>query len=278
MRCCKICAKTAEWRPEDPSHFCLQGTQTRSQRWLQLHLQYHNWCMVMTMRLSSSRHRSHQIHRDRKKRVNFAAMSMLIIFFDTQGIVHKEFAPTGQTVNWNFTVRFWSGKVRAFGANIQTSGRTQLVSPPWCACSHITHSTIPDFQKHYSDSQPTPHSPDIAPCKFFLFPKMKLQLKVHHFDMTEEIHAESQEVINTHLRTSRDAWNHEKYAGIAVHTPKGTTMKETVETRSYGKKLFCGQIPWLLYTRPRGLLWRSRWKLGVTVRNFFYGQIPQSFG
>jgi len=39
---CKSCTKTAEQRPEGPSRFCLQGTQTTSQRWPQLHLQYHN--------------------------------------------------------------------------------------------------------------------------------------------------------------------------------------------------------------------------------------------
>jgi hypothetical protein len=47
---------------------------------------------------------------------------------------------------------------------------------------------------------------------------------------------------HSHLRTSRDAWNHGKHAGITVYMPKGTTSKET-ETRSYGKKLFYGQIP-----------------------------------
>ena len=36
---CEICAKTAERRPEGPSRFCLQGTQTTSQRRPQLHLQ-----------------------------------------------------------------------------------------------------------------------------------------------------------------------------------------------------------------------------------------------
>jgi hypothetical protein len=39
--------------------------------------------------------------------------------------------------------------------------------------------------------------PDLAPCNFFLFPKMKLWLKGRHFDTTEEIHAKTQEVINT---------------------------------------------------------------------------------
>jgi hypothetical protein len=43
----------------------------------------------------------------------------------------------------------------------------------------------------------SPYSPDLAPCDFFLFPKMKLWLKEHCFDTTEEIHTESQEVIDT---------------------------------------------------------------------------------
>jgi hypothetical protein len=74
----------------------------------------------------------------------------------------------------------------------------QLVSLPWqSARSHITRcSKIPDCQKHYSDSPP-PYSPDLAPWDFFLFPKMKLRLKGRRFDTTEEIHAESQEVVDT---------------------------------------------------------------------------------
>jgi hypothetical protein len=72
---------------------------------------------------------------------------------------------------------------------------------------------------------------------------MKLRLQGRRFDTTEEIHAESREVIDTHLRTSRDAWNGGKQAGIAVRMPKGTTLKETVENKGYGRKLFYGQIP-----------------------------------
>jgi hypothetical protein len=40
------------------------------------------------------------------------------------------------------------------------------------------------------------YSPDLAPCDFFLFPKMKLKLKGRRFD-TIEIHAESQRVLDT---------------------------------------------------------------------------------
>jgi hypothetical protein len=38
----------------------------------------------------------------------------------------------------------------------------------------------------------SPYSPDLAPCDFFLFPKMKLKLKGFQFYTTEEIQGESQ--------------------------------------------------------------------------------------
>jgi hypothetical protein len=38
---------------------------------------------------------------------------------------------------------------------------------------------------------------DLAPCDFFLFPKMKLKLKGRRFDTTEVIKAESQRVLDT---------------------------------------------------------------------------------
>jgi hypothetical protein len=37
----------------------------------------------------------------------------------------------------------------------------------------------------------------LAPCHFFLFPKIKLKLKGHRFDAIEEIQAESQRVLDT---------------------------------------------------------------------------------
>jgi transposase len=42
------------------------------------------------------------------------------------------------------------------------------------------------------------YSPDLAPCDFFLFPKMKLKLKGRRFDTTEEIHAKSPRVLARH--------------------------------------------------------------------------------
>jgi hypothetical protein len=42
-----------------------------------------------------------------------------------------------------------------------------------------------------------PYSPVLAPCDFFLFPKIKLKLKGRRFDTIEEIQTESLRVLNT---------------------------------------------------------------------------------
>jgi hypothetical protein len=42
-----------------------------------------------------------------------------------------------------------------------------------------------------------PYSPDLPPCDFFLFPKMKLKLKGRRFDSIVEIQADSERVLVT---------------------------------------------------------------------------------
>jgi hypothetical protein len=62
---------------------------------------------------------------------------------------------------------------------------------------------------------------------------MKLRLKGCRFDSIEENQAESQEVLNTlTLENFQGCMERGKNAGIAVYMPKGTTSKETAETRS----------------------------------------------
>jgi hypothetical protein len=41
-----------------------------------------------------------------------------------------------------------------------------------------------------------PYSPDLTPCGFFLFPEMKSKLKGRRFATIEEIHAESQRMLD----------------------------------------------------------------------------------
>ena len=123
----------------------------------------------------------------------------VVLFFDIQGIVHKVFIPPGQTVNGTFycevSKRLWEGIRRKrpdkwkknswFLHNDNAPAHTSLVVRQFLTSKNIT--VIP----------PAPCSPDLAPCDFFLFPKTKLRPKGRRFYTTEEIHTETQEVIDT---------------------------------------------------------------------------------
>ena len=173
----------------------------------------------------------------RARQVRSNVKSILIAFFDIQGIFHKEFVPLVKPSMASFTVRFWNGWGRSFGANVQTSGR-KTIDFSTMTMRLLTHHLLFNNSWLPNTLQWFPlHSPDLAPCKLFLFPKMKLRLKGRRFDTTEDIHAETQEVIDT------------------------LTFENFHE--------IMGNMLGSLYTCPRGLLRRRWWKLGVTVRNFF---------
>jgi hypothetical protein len=67
---------------------------------------------------------------------------------------------------------------------------------------------------------------DLAPCDFFLFPKMKLKLKGRRFDTIEEIQAETQKVLDIDRK------------GLPGSVPK---MEETVgPVSTFGRELLRG--------------------------------------
>jgi transposase len=122
---------------------------------------------------------------------------MLIVFFDIRGMLHLEFAPKGQTVN----AEFYCNVLRHLREDIQRKQPELWRMGNWThhddnAPSHralvtrefLTHNSIITLLH-------PPYSPDLAPCDFFFFPKMKLQLKGRRFDRLEEIQQESQNVL-----------------------------------------------------------------------------------
>jgi len=78
-----------------------------------------------------------------------------------------------------------------------------------------------------------PYSPDLAPCDFFLFPKMKLKLKGRRFD-TNEVQAESHRVLEIEkdfqeaFQKWRTRWD------WCLHA-EGTTSMMTAANRPYGE-------------------------------------------
>ena len=123
--------------------------------------------------------------------------SLLIVFCDIQGIVHKEFVPPDQTVNGKFYCEVLK-RLR--------EGSRHKCPDKWNKNNWLLHHDVPTHtslavQQFLSSKNitviPPPNLSDFAPCDFFLFPKMKLQLKGRRFDTTKEIHTETQEVIDT---------------------------------------------------------------------------------
>jgi hypothetical protein len=94
-----------------------------------------------------------------------------------------------------------------------------------------------------------PHSPDLTPCDFFLFPNMKLKLEICRFGTVEEIQAESQRVLDTdrkglpgtvtiHLIERRELVSRETSVTLCIAVRRedivgknytGTERKRTVE-------------------------------------------------
>jgi len=113
--------------------------------------------------------------------------SMLICFFDSQRIVHKEFLPPGQTVKSNFLSGSpWKSQEK--GGTCATRHCTHLnAAPRQCPMSHGSlHQWIFGRKKHSCGSS-TPSSPDLSQCDFFLFPRLKNHLKVRHFGTLDNI-------------------------------------------------------------------------------------------
>jgi len=97
---------------------------------------------------------------------------MLIYFFDANGIVHSEFIPNGQTVNQAFylqVLKCLRDAVRQKRPELWQSGEWWLHHDN--APAHKALS-VKQFLTKSSMTQllHPPHSPDLAPCDFFLFP------------------------------------------------------------------------------------------------------------
>ena len=125
--------------------------------------------------------------------------TMLICFFDQEGIVHREFVPPRMKVNADF----YYDLLRRLRENVrhkrpQKWQNQKLIIHHDNALAHRSFKVLQFLAKNSMTVVPhPPYSPDLAPCDFFLFPKLKLQMKGRRFDTIEEIQEESQRVLDT---------------------------------------------------------------------------------
>lgn len=114
---------------------------------------------------------------------------MLTVFFDYRGVVHSEFLPEGQTVNKHYYLEVMKrlrNSVRRKRPDLWNNNSWILHHDN--APSH-TSTIVREFLAKNSTNiiDQAPYSPDMAPCDFFLFPKLKLPLRGRRFESIEVI-------------------------------------------------------------------------------------------
>ena len=136
--------------------------------------------------------------RQKKARMSKSRVkSMVIVFFDAKGIAHHEFVPPGQTVNAEYykeVLQRLNHRVTRVRKEIQTSWKLHHDNAQshtaFVVTSYLTRigvATIP---------QP-PYSPDLAPANFFLFPRLKRELKRHHLGTLKNVQTTTTTLLNS---------------------------------------------------------------------------------
>ena len=115
--------------------------------------------------------------------------TMLIVFFDAEGVINREFVPEGKKVN----AKFYMGVLDRLLKKIRRVSTAKFQSNEW----FLLHDNAPSHNaaivkkflanRNVAVLHHPPHSPDLAPADYFLFPKLKFSLKGRHFQTVEDI-------------------------------------------------------------------------------------------
>ena len=114
---------------------------------------------------------------------------MLIVFFDVHGIVHLEFLPQGQTINQNV----YKDILRRLMRSVREKTRELWETKSWLLHDDNAPAynalSIRQFlaENDLAVLEQPPYSPDLAPCDFFLFPKLKGVIKGTRFQDSKAI-------------------------------------------------------------------------------------------
>jgi len=137
--------------------------------------------------------------RPKKARQVWANVKVLLtVFFDCRGVVHHEFLPQGRTVNKEYYLQV----MRNLREAIRQKRPDLWKNKNWLlhhdnAPAHTSLLVREFLTKNNTLMMPQPpYSPDLAPCDFFLFPKLKRPMKGRRYATIEEIKTASKEELN----------------------------------------------------------------------------------
>ena len=154
------------------------------------------------------------------------------------------------------TLMFYEGNVKMCGASVHRNGKTR---------TSLSTTTMPrltgvlKFRSFWRRTTwrcyPSTNLLDLAPCDFFLFPKLKLRMKGRRFDTIEEIQQESQRVLDTvPKRVFQGCFQAWQKRWNPVFVQKGSTLNVMEEFNIKCKQTsfykYCpGTFGYILYVR-----------------------------
>ena len=134
--------------------------------------------------------------RPKKAQVRSNVKVMLACFFDFRGIVHYKYAPEGQTIYKEYyleVLRRLRDAARRKWPDIWTGKNWQLHHDN--APTHSTHEIKGFLSKNNTALVREPsYSPDLAPCDFWLFRKLKITLREMRFQSRADITEKTMEL------------------------------------------------------------------------------------
>ena len=137
--------------------------------------------------------------RPKKARQGKSTHKLLMIpFFDSTGMIYMHWVPTGQTINKEYSVevlrefrkRFWWKRPVLFKSGQWHCNQDNApVHNSILVTDYLTKMGIKTVSHH-------PYCPDLAPCDFWLFPKLKEKLRGCRYETIEEMKEAVMKVID----------------------------------------------------------------------------------
>ncbi|UYV70543.1 RGS7 [Cordylochernes scorpioides] len=178
---------------------------------------------VETKAQSSQWKLPHEPRPKKARQVRSNVKVLLTVFFDCRGVVHHEFLSQGRTVNKEYYLQV----MRNLREAIRQKRPDLWKNKNWLlhhdnAPAH-TSLLVRDFlAKNNTLMMPQPpYSPDLPPCDFFLFPKLKRPMKGRRYATLDEIKTASKEELrknqkNDFLKCFED-WKNRWHKCIISH-------------------------------------------------------------
>jgi histone-lysine N-methyltransferase SETMAR len=162
-----------------------------------------------------SRSKTFEWKKARKVRSN--VKTMLMAFFDAEGLMHHEFLPQRQTMIQNVYIPV----LQLLRDAVCRKRPRRWSSVTWLlhhdnAPYHAALSVREFLAKHSILVVPhPPYSPDLAPCDFFLFPRLKITLKGgtisrcrgDKLNTTRQLQAIPKQAYQACIEKWKDRWN-----------------------------------------------------------------------